>query len=90
MKQTNPKALRAEMKDYLELAEKEPLRIQRRSGGSFILINEDQFQQMQSEIVSLQRRLLGMSQVVAGEGKEYTPGNRSRLNRLKKKASAVG
>ncbi len=58
MKQTNPKALRAEMKDYLELAEKEPLRIQRRSGGSFILINEDQYQQMQSEIVSLQKRLL--------------------------------
>lgn len=78
------------MKDYLELAEKEPLRIQRRSGGSFILINEDQYQQMQSEIVSLQRRLLGMSQVVAGEGQEYVPGNRSRLNRLKKKASAVG
>ena len=86
MRQTNPKALRAELKDYLELAAKEPLRINRRSGGSFVLMNEEIFQQMQSEIVSLQRRLLGMSQIVAGEGKEYATGDKTRLNRLKKRA----
>ena len=86
MRQTNPKALRAELKDYLELATKEPLRINRRSGGSFILMNEEAFQQMQTEIVSLQRRLLGMSQIVAGDGKKYTPGDKSRLSRLKKMA----
>lgn len=85
MQNTNPKILRAEMKDYLELATKEPVRIQRRSGESFILMNEARYLEMQDELISLQRRLLGMSQIVAGEGKEYVPGDKSRLNRLKKK-----
>jgi PHD/YefM family antitoxin component YafN of YafNO toxin-antitoxin module len=85
MQNTNPKQLRAEMKDYLELAAKEPIRIQRRSGESFILLKEDAYQELQTEIVSLQRRLLGMSQVVEGKTKEYKPGDRSRLGRLKAK-----
>lgn len=86
MQNTNPKALRAEMKDYLELAAKEPVRIQRRSGESFILMNEARYLEMQNELISLQRRLLGMSQIVAGNSKEYVPGDKSRLNRLKKKS----
>lgn len=85
MQNTNPKALRAEMKDYLELAAKEPVRIQRRSGESFILMNEARYLEMQNELISLQRRLLGMSQIVAGNSKEYVPGEKSRLDRLKKK-----
>ena len=85
MNQTNPKKLRAELKDYLDLAAKEPIRIQRRSGENYILLKEGSYQGMQDEIVSLQRRLLGMSQVVAGETKEYKVGDRSRLSRLKAK-----
>jgi PHD/YefM family antitoxin component YafN of YafNO toxin-antitoxin module len=86
MQNTNPKALRAEMKDYLELAAKEPVRIQRRSGESFILMNEARYLEMQNELISLQRRLLGMSQIVAGHTREYVPGDKSRINRLKKKS----
>lgn len=85
MRSTNPKQLRAELKDYLDLAAKEPIRIHRRSGENFILLKEDMFQSLQDEVVNLQRRLLGMSQVVAGETKEYKVGDRSRLNRLKAK-----
>jgi hypothetical protein len=85
MQNTNPKQLRAEMKDYLELAAKEPIRIQRRSGESFILLKEGAYQDLQTEILSLQRRLLGMSQVVEGKTKEFKPGDRSRLGRLKAK-----
>ena len=82
MNQTNPKKLRAELKDYLDQAEKEPVRIQRRAGGSFVLMNETLFAEMQSEIFSLQRRLLGMSDALSGKTVEYKPGDKSRLARF--------
>ncbi|HPI41233.1 MAG TPA: hypothetical protein PLJ21_10555 [Pseudobdellovibrionaceae bacterium] len=85
MQSTNPKQLRAELKDFLDLAAKEPIRIQRRAGDSFILIQENAYQEMQQEILSLQRRLLGMSEVVSGNTMEYKIGDRSRLKRLTKK-----
>ena len=85
MQSTNPKQFRAGLKDYLDLAAKEPIRIQRRAGDSFILLKEMAYQEMQQEILSLQRRLLGMSEVVSGNTKEYKIGDRSRLNRLTKK-----
>lgn len=82
MRNTNPKQFRAELKDYLDLAGKEPIRIQRRSGENFILLKEEMYQGLQEELVSLQRRLLGMSQIVAGETKEYKIGDRTRLKRF--------
>ena len=90
MNQTNPKKLRAELKDFLDQAEAEPVRIQRRSGQSFVLMNESRYAEMQNEILSLQRRLLGMSEVVAGKVTAHEPGSRSRLERFStgRKASA--
>lgn len=85
MKSTSPKQFRAELKNYLDLATKEPIRIQRRSGENYILLKEEVFQNLQEEVVSLQKRLLGMSQVVAGETREYKVGDRTRLNRLRDK-----
>jgi PHD/YefM family antitoxin component YafN of YafNO toxin-antitoxin module len=85
MRNTNPKQFRAELKDYLDLAGKEPIRIQRRSGENFILLREEMYQSLQEEVVSLQRRLLGMSQALTGETKEYKVGDRSRLNRFTNK-----
>jgi PHD/YefM family antitoxin component YafN of YafNO toxin-antitoxin module len=85
MKSTNPKQLRAELKDYLDLAAKEPIRILRRTGDSYILIREGSYQELQDEILSLQRRLLGMTEVVSGNTQEYKIGDRTRLNRLTKK-----
>jgi len=86
MQNTNPKALRAELKGYLDLAEKEPIRIQRRTGESFILLNETAYAFLQNEMLSLQRRLLGMSDIVSGNMTEHKIGDRSRLKRLKKRA----
>jgi PHD/YefM family antitoxin component YafN of YafNO toxin-antitoxin module len=93
MENTNPKQLRAELKNFLNLASGEPVRIQRRSGEAFVLMNESQYAQMQNEIFSLQRRLLGMTDALTGKGKEYVPGSGERLKRFsnaklkKKKAS---
>src|SRR5690606_22300296 len=46
MRNTNPKQFRAELKDYLDLAAKEPIRIQRRSGENYILLKEDMYQSL--------------------------------------------
>ena len=83
MESTSPKKLRAELKDYLDLAANQPIRIQRRSGENYILMNENKFLDLQNEISSLQRRLLAMSDVVDGKTSEY-PGKVSRLKRHKK------
>jgi PHD/YefM family antitoxin component YafN of YafNO toxin-antitoxin module len=83
MESTSPKKLRAELKDYLDMAKTEPVRIQRRSGENFILMNEEVFQNFQNEISSLQRRLLGMSEIIDGKTTEYT-GKEARLKRFKK------
>ena len=83
MESTSPKKLRAELKDYLDLASSEPIRIQRRSGENYILINEDQYAQMQNEISSLQRRLLSMNNIFDDKVSEYS-GKESRLKRFKK------
>lgn len=85
MQNTNPKKLRAELKDYLDLAMDEPIRIQKRSGESFILLDESSYAKMQNEIVSLQRRLLSLTEAFEGKAKEHTPNKKSRLSRLKKK-----
>lgn len=82
MKQTNPKQFRAELKDYLELAAQEPIRLQRRSGDSLILMKEEHYQAMQDEILSLQRRLLGMSEALTGQVSEYQPHSQQRIGRV--------
>lgn len=43
MKTTTPKKLRSELKTYLDLASKEPIKIKRRSGKSYILISEERY-----------------------------------------------
>lgn len=83
MESTSPKKLRAELKDYLDMAKTEPVRIQRRSGENYILMNEEVFQNFQNEISSLQRRLLGMTEIIDGKTTEYT-GKEARLKRFKK------
>jgi PHD/YefM family antitoxin component YafN of YafNO toxin-antitoxin module len=83
MESTSPKKFRAELKDYLDLAESEPIRIQRRSGENFILMNENKYAELQNEISSLQRRLLAMNDIANGKVSEYT-GKEDRLKRFKK------
>ena len=83
MESTSPKKLRAELKDYLDLATSEPIRIQRRSGENFILMNEEKYSELQNEISSLQRRLLAMNEIAEGKSSEYK-GKEDRLKRFKK------
>ena len=83
MESTSPKKLRAELKDYLDLASVEPIRIQRRSGENYILMNETAYAELQNEISSLQRRLLSMNEIAEGKTSEYK-GKEDRLKRFRK------
>lgn len=59
MENTTPKKLRANLKDYLDLAKKEKIRIKRRSGQNYILLTEEKYNELKNAITSLQKRLLG-------------------------------
>jgi PHD/YefM family antitoxin component YafN of YafNO toxin-antitoxin module len=71
MKRVFAKQLRADLKNFLDLSTKEPIRIQRRSGANFVLMSEKKYSETREEIISLQRRLLGMAEIVAGKMQEY-------------------
>lgn len=43
MKITTPKKLRSELKNYLDQATKEPIKVKRRSGKNFIIISEERY-----------------------------------------------
>lgn len=83
MENTSARKLRAQLKDYLDLASKEPIRIQRRSGENYVLMNEEKYAELQMEISSLQRRLLAMANVIDGDTSELKT-KEERLKRFKK------
>ena len=86
MENTTPKKLRAKLKDYLDLAKKEAVRIKRRSGQHYILINEDKFTELKNEVHTLQKRLLGKSHGATPE-KEKTKTKPAPKKALSKKAT---
>ena len=84
MQSANAKKFRSELKDYMDAAVSEPVRINRRDGQSFILMSEEIYEDFRNEIQSLQRRLLGMSEIVVGKTQPMKRGE-DRTARFKKK-----
>lgn len=84
MKSTSPRTFRANLKDYMEMAETKPIRIQKREGNACVLMSEEYYEGLLSEIVSLQKSLLSSNQFIKGEVTEYKAGDRERLSRFKK------
>ena len=75
MENTSPKKFRAKLKEYLDLARKEAIRIKRRSGQHFILISEDKYNEIKMELTALQKRLLGkgtIAEKIKGKTKDKT------------------
>jgi len=83
MQSANAKKFRSELKDFMDAAVTEPVRINRRDGQSFILMSEQIYEDFRNEIQSLQRRLLGMSEIVDGKTKPFVK-NENRTSRFKK------
>ncbi|MBS1983116.1 MAG: type II toxin-antitoxin system Phd/YefM family antitoxin [Bdellovibrionales bacterium] len=71
MRSANAKQFRSELKDYMDAAASEPVRINRRDGQSFILMSEQVYDEFRNEIQSLQRRLLGMSEIIDAKTKPF-------------------
>jgi len=84
MKSANAKSFRADLKDYMDAAISEPVRINRRDGQSFIIMSEQTYDGFRNEIQSLQRRLLGMSEIIDGKTTPMVRGE-DRTARFKKK-----
>lgn len=84
MQSANAKKFRAELKDYMDAAATEPVRINRRDGQSFIIMSEQIYDGFRNEIQSLQRRLLGMNEILDGKTTPMARGE-DRTARFKKK-----
>jgi len=65
----NAKKFRSELKDYMDTAATEPIRINRRDGQSFILMSEQIYDDFRNEIRSLQRRLLAVTEIIDGKAR---------------------
>lgn len=73
MDRTNSNDFRANLKEWLEAARTEPVKITRKSGESFVLLNADEFEKMQIELASLRGVARGLSDVVHGRVRAATP-----------------
>lgn len=84
MDSTSPRTFRANLKEYMEMAATKPIRIQKREGNACVLMSEEYYEGLLSEISSLQKSLLSANQALRGEVTEYKAGNKDRLKRFKK------
>jgi antitoxin YefM len=73
MDRTNTNDFRANLKDWMEAARKEPVKITRKSGEAFVLMNADEFEKLQVELASLRGISRGLSDVAHGRVRPSTP-----------------
>jgi len=66
MDRTNANDFRANLKEWMEAAKVEPVKITRKSGDSFVLMNADEFEKIQVELASLRGVAHGLSDALQG------------------------
>lgn len=84
MQSASPRSFRANLKEYMEMANEKPIRIQKREGNACVLMSEEYYEGLLSEISSLQSSLLSTNQALKGKVTEYKVDDKSRLKRFKK------
>lgn len=87
MDRTNADQFRANMKQWLEAARNEPVKITRKSGEAFVLLNADLFEKMQIDLARLEG--LTASLIDAANGRLTPASDRSTaevFERAKKRA----
>ena len=67
MDRTNANDFRSNMKEWLEAAREEPVKITRKSGEAFVLLNSEVFEKMQLDLARLQ--VLSTSLVDVAQGR---------------------
>lgn len=66
MDRTNANDFRANLKEWMEAAKSEPVKITRKNGESFVLLNADEFEKIQIELASLRGVAHGLSDALQG------------------------
>jgi prevent-host-death family protein len=90
MDRTNANDFRANLKEWMEAARSEPIKITRKSGEAFVLINADDFEKMQFDLIRLQGIAAGLSDMAHGRVRPATEeSTREVLNRAKDRALAA-
>lgn len=72
MERTNANDFRSNLKEWMEAASVEPVKITRKTGESFVLLNADQFDLMQMELANLRGIAQGLNEIVQGKTREAT------------------
>ena len=70
MERTNAEDFRSNLKNWMESARHEPVKITRKTGEAFVLINAEEFEQIQIELASLRGVAQGLSDVIHGRVKK--------------------
>lgn len=97
MERTNTDDFRSNLKEWMESARNEPVKITRKTGEAFVLINAEEFEKIQLELASLRGVAQGLSDVISGKvnkSKKYSTDSaiEKAKNRVlnKKSKKAVG
>ncbi len=90
MDRTNANDFRSNLKEWLEAARSEPIKITRKSGEAFVLLNADVFEKMQLDLVRLQGLTASLVDVARGQIKAASAEATDALfERAKKRALAM-
>ena len=69
MDRTNANDFRSNLKEWMEAARSEPVKITRKSGEAFVLLNADAFEKMQLDLARLQGLTASLVDVSQGRTK---------------------
>ncbi len=72
MERTSANDFRSNLKEWMESARTEPIKITRKSGESFVLLNSDEFEKLQIELANLRGITQGLSDVIQGRTRPAT------------------
>lgn len=87
MDRTNANDFRSNLKEWMEAARVEPVKITRKSGEAFVLLNADVFEKMQLDLARLQGLTVGLVDIAQGRVSRVTDqSTKDSLNRAKTRA----
>lgn len=87
MDRTNADQFRSNLKEWMEAARKEPIKITRKSGEAFVLVNADTFEKMQLDLARLQGLTTSLVDVTQGRASPATEKSTAEVfERAKKRA----
>lgn len=98
MDRTNANDFRSNLKEWMDAARSEPVKITRKSGEAFVLLNADDFERMQLDLARLQGLAASLVDAARGRTSRVTEQSsndvfaraKARVHGAKKTKKAVG